>query len=87
MKNKNTTLTGEAAHTEYRRIVDELKTLGAEELQNQIQGFELNLAATKNVYARMGIVGRLVIVEKALEELINNEKSLEILDEAFATHA
>jgi hypothetical protein len=87
MKNKNTTLTREAAHTEYRRILNELKSLGAEELQDQIQGFVKTLTVTKNIYARMGIVGRLVIVEKALEELLDTEKSLETLDAAFATHA
>jgi hypothetical protein len=85
MNNKNTTLTGEAAHTEYRRILNELKSLGAEELRDQIQGFEKTLAVTKNVYARMGIVGRLVIVEKALEELLKEGQSLSALDEAFAT--
>jgi len=80
MKNKN-------IHQQYQEIIDSIKALGTVRIQEALANLEKDFQLTSNVYARMGLLGRIQMHERALKELTNTEKSLEILDEAFATHA
>lgn len=79
MKNKN-------IHQEYQEIIDSIKAQGKTYIQEEIENLEKDFSATASLYARMGLLGRIQMHERALKELTNTEKSLEILDEAFAKH-
>jgi predicted negative regulator of RcsB-dependent stress response len=80
MKNKN-------IHQQYQEIIDSIKAEGKAYIQEEIENLESDFKGSTNIYTRMGLLGQIQLHEKALKQLLDAEESLEILDEAFATHA
>jgi hypothetical protein len=56
-------------YTQVQEVIDQMKAFGEDALKEELIGEEAKLRTTKNLYARMGIVGRMNLIERALKEL------------------
>jgi hypothetical protein len=54
---------------EYQDIINQIKSLGTVRIQEELDALESTFSKTSNLYARMGILGRIDMHKRAMKEL------------------